>query len=228
MKHLPKQTFPRAIIASVVLACIIVPTVAFARDGDSTTNNTSDDSSSTVSDDKVTVSTAVTDKKSHAEAELRDKVEAKTAELRQKSEEQETELRQKLDDKKKQICEKQQSSINTVMDNMDKRRQNAFEHISKVSDAVQAFYVKKQLHVDNYNDLIAAIATAKAAADSAMKGQLSVPQLDCTSDHPRVDVQTFKDKRKASINANGAYRDAVKNLITAVKAALKTDKGDAS
>ncbi|MDB5176513.1 MAG: hypothetical protein JWN75_181 [Candidatus Saccharibacteria bacterium] len=216
MKHLRKQTLTRVIIASITLAIIIVPTVAFARGGEQT-----EIESTSSSKGKVNVSTVVTDQKSRAEVEIRDKLETEKQEVQQKVAKLETEAKQKLDDTKRQICEKQQSGINTVMENMDARRQKAFDHITTVSEAVQAFYTKKGLSVENYDSLVAAVTTAKSAAQAAMVTQQSVPTFHCSGDHPRADISDFKEKRAASIDANGAYRDAVKYLIKAVKTAVK-------
>ncbi|MCA9335206.1 hypothetical protein KC953_03625, partial [Candidatus Saccharibacteria bacterium] len=94
--------------------------------------------------------------------------------------------------------------------------------ISNVISAVEEFYQSKNLSVADYDTLVAEVNAAKTLAQDAVASQLAVPELDCDGDHPRADVENFKEKRDASIDAMKAYRDAVKKLVDAVKAAAES------
>jgi hypothetical protein len=201
----------RSLVIAIVFVAIALPTVAFAHDE----ATTSPSSSTTVSNHAKAEETA---------KQLNQKIEAQKQELQAKAETAKADLRQRLDDAKRKICDNHKTQINRVMDNMDKRRQNAFDRITQVATSVEDFYVKKQLTIANYADLVAKIDATKAVAQTAMTTQQSVPQLDCSGEHPRADVADFKEKRAGSITAMQAYRDAVKTLVSAVKTAAQTAK----
>ncbi len=206
-----KQTIKRILITGAALAFIGMPTMVAAEEA----NTSSPSPSSTVKP---------TDRTAKAREELQAKLEAQKQARQEKVEAVKTEAKERLEDAKKRACENHQTTINRLMDVMDKRRENAFDRITKISDAVQAFYVKKQLTVANYDDLVAAIAAAKTAAQTATASQLAIPALNCSGDHPRADVADFKEKRAGSIDAMRAYRDAVKELVKAVKTAAEAAK----
>lgn len=224
-----KQTLKRTIIASAAVMLLVTPSIASARggmdDGDSSevTNSTTSPSVSPTSSPKVDdrrVSRFETELRAQLQERSKEREAIKSREIEQEKEK----LHEKLDAKKKKVCENHVNTINRVMDTMNKRRQSAFDRITKVSEAVQAFYVKKGLTVENYDDLVAKVSAAKSIARSATEAQVAVPTLNCDGDHPRADVADFKEKRSASIDAVKAYRDAVKALVKAVKAAAETTK----
>jgi predicted transcriptional regulator len=164
------------------------------------------------------------DRKERFEAELNSQLSQMKQERRETVQANAQELKQRLDDAKKKVCEAHQTQINTLMNNMDKRRQNAFERIGSVSDAVQAYVTKNNLTVPNYADLVAKVDAAKTIAQTAMDAQQNTPEFDCSGEHPRADVTDFKSKRSDSIDAMKAYREAVRALVQAVKAVADTSK----
>lgn len=222
-----KQTLKRTIIASAAVMLLVTPSIASARggmdDGDSTETaspSVSPTSSPKVDDRKV--NRFETELRSQLQERSKEREAVKSKEVEQEKDKEK--LHEKLDAEKKKVCENHVNTINRVMDTMNKRRQSAFDRITKVSEAVQAFYVKKGLTVENYDDLVAQVSAAKSVAQSATEAQVAVPTLNCDGDHPRADVADFKEKRSASIDAVKAYRDAVKALVKAVKAAAETTK----
>lgn len=91
-------------------------------------------------------------------------------------------------------------------------------HIDSVYVKVQAFVADKSLTVDTYDTLVANANTAKAKA-AADIAALTPPTLDCTSATVATDVATFKVTATQTRTDLKAYRDAVKELFKAVKAA---------
>jgi chromosome segregation ATPase len=128
---------------------------------------------------------------------------------------------EKLDEAKKKVCEKRINTINRLKEKMDQRRQNVLNRITKISEATQTFYTDKQLIVTNYDELMAKVAAAKVVAESAVQSQQQIPSLDCNGEHPRAEVSEFKERHSTAIDAIKAYRDAVKELVRAVKAAVE-------
>lgn len=206
-----KQIIQKTIIASVLAALITVPAVSFAHDGVDHSNPAT-----------------TSEKRSEMAEQLRQKLDEQKQAMQEKMSSVKTEAKQRLDDSKKRICEKHQSTINNVIKNMGTRRQNTFDRIMKVSDAVQKFYSDKQLTSDNYTNLLEVVNDAKVAAQSSMTEQQSLPSIDCNGDHPKSDVADFRQKREVSVDAMRTYRDAVKQLTTTVKQAAQTTKGDAA
>lgn len=224
-----KYTLRRSIIAIAALLVIVAPAASAQDGGSGTATDSSETEVSSSPNASPTTSTDV--RRKQAESKLRDQLEQLKTE-RQAAQAtliaNKAELRQKLDDAKKKICENRQTQINHLMTVMDKRRQNAFDNISHISDAAQTFYTNKGLSVSGYNDLVAAVNAAKTAAQTAMQTQQAVPDFNCDGDHPRADVADFKEKRADSIDAMKAYRDAVKALIKAIKTAVNNETaGDA-
>jgi Tfp pilus assembly protein FimT len=158
--------------------------------------------------------------------ELREKVRSQKESAKAQLAEARSEARQKLTDAKRKACESHKSRINTTMGNMDSRRQRAYDHITKVYDAVEQYITDKNITVESYDELITSITNAKTAASEAMIAQQQAPELDCAGEQPRADIADFRLKRLSSIDAMQTYRQAVKDLISATKAAVKT--GDAS
>lgn len=156
------------------------------------------------------------------EAELRSKLEQKQKERTsalQQTERRELQVKrtEKLDEAKKKACEKNINNLNRLKEKMDQRRQNVLDRISKVSEAIQTFYIDKHLVVTNYDELVAKINAAKGLAESAIQSQQQIPSLNCNGDHPKAEVSTYKEKHAAAIDAMKAYRDAVKELARAIK-----------
>ena len=137
------------------------------------------------------------------------------------------ELTQRLEGAKKRACEARQDKLNDLMSKMDTRRESVFERITKVSDAVQQFVADKELSVPEYERLIANVNAAKVLAEATATEQKAVPDLDCSGEQPRADVDDFKQKRADSIDAMKAYRDAVKALAKAVRSVVVTEENAA-
>ncbi len=225
-----KQT---TIIATAIVS-LAVPVVAHAEENTgSTSGRTSGEQSQITS--KTTESTERATQLKKAEELAKQKRAAAEAEIKrareqaqQKAAERKASAEKKLDDTKRKVCDKREGQINTIMNKMDTRRQSAFDRITKVSEAAQAFYTKKNLTVENYSTLLATVTSTKAAAEASMNDQKSVPTFSCGSDQPKTELQTFKDKRSASIAAMKAYREAVKELVKAVKSTAKASEAKTS
>lgn len=135
---------------------------------------------------------------------------------------------ERLEGAKRKTCDTNQARINSTMTAMGDRRQHAYDHITKVYDAVKAFYATKKLSISDYDTRIASIYAAQTAAKSAMDTQQSVATFTCAGDNPRSAVADFKTKRRDSIDAMQTYRQSVKDLIQAVKTANTTAKASAA
>lgn len=211
-----KQTIKQTFIAGMAVA-LLVPAVASAQGGREGLAQTSNPVSESTE--------APADRTTKARQELQAKLDAQKAARQEKVESLRAEANERLDATKRKVCQTRQANINRIMTNMNNRRHNAFERITKISTAVQEFYTKKQLTVDNYDELLATLTAAQAAAQESMNAQESVPKLDCDGDRPKTSVANFKEKRSDSIDAMKAYRDAVKAFTEAVRTTARTAEG---
>ncbi|MBC7459325.1 hypothetical protein H7200_01260 [Candidatus Saccharibacteria bacterium] len=129
--------------------------------------------------------------------------------------------REKLESRKKAVCQNRQEKINSAMTNVGERSQNQFDRIGKIYEATVVFYNAKGLSVAGYDELVAKVNSAKAAAETAAQNLQSTPKLSCDSDGPKADVQAFRNKRLDKVEAFGSYRDAVKAFVKTVREAAK-------
>jgi hypothetical protein len=216
------HTLKRTIIVGTALTLLLAPSAVFAKDG---VTHAEDTPTTSPSASPTTSPEVDSHQRELAERTLEQKLDAAKTIRQAQVEDVKATLKAKLDDTSKKACENHSATINRLMTVMDKRRENAFATITKISDAVQKFYIEKQLSVSNYAALVAAVDAAKAAAQTATSAQTAIPQLDCSGEHPRADVSNFKSKRADSIDAMKAYRDAVKALVQAVKSSADQVKG---
>jgi hypothetical protein len=226
MSHM-KHTIKRTLITGAALAILVAPAVS-ARDGSSGSGSgsleteTEVHTSSTSPSPSLSSTVKIEDRKHEIETELHDQLEQQQEARQAKIGAKISELKQKLDDNKKKACDNHEATINRLMKVMDTRRQTAFDRIGQIATAVQQFKDKKQLTVENYDELVAKVAAAKSVAEQAIAAQQAIPNLNCDGDHPRADVTDFKLKKDTAKDAVRAYRDAVKALVKAVKTSAES------
>lgn len=194
-----KQAIKRT-VAAILSISLLVPVVASAHAGHDY--------------DEVPVA----DK---ANQEVQTLLQNKKRERVAKSDTQQAGLQERLDSSRKKICEHHKSSINTTIQRMNERRKNAFDRITKISDAVLTYSNKKSLSFVGYDAVVAKISAAKSAAKSMMDTQSATKMLNCDSERPRADMLAFTEKRLDSVDAMALYGESVKELITSVKQATK-------
>lgn len=221
----------KTIAASIfALSLVIAPSAVWARDEMRPDDPEREVRTATVSPSPTSSTPPPKDsddRQKRFEAELRGELEQKkkeraSSEQQTKSLEAQNKKTEKLDEAKKKACENNINTINRLKEKMDQRRQNVLNRITKISEAIQTFYNEKQLSVTNYDELVAKVSAAKAVAETAVQSQQQIPSLDCNGDHPRAEVSTYKERHSTAIDAVKAYRDAVKELVRAVKAVAES------
>lgn len=205
---------------ALLLSFVAIPQ-AHAITESETTDSTSPESSTT----------SETERKSReelkAEAEKRmAEAKARAAEIKAKAEANKAKRElaaQKLDAAKQRICEKRQTIITNVMTRMNNRGQKHLDLITAVSTKVQAFKNNKNLTVENYDTLLAAVESSKSAAQAAVDAVKNTQvEFKCDGTDPKGVASNFKEAVTAQNEALKAYRDSVKDLIKAVRQANGT------
>jgi len=194
---MPKTLFRSSLLgAAVVLIISLAPAAVFAHDGEHDGEDTS------------------THETMHT---LRDTVVSERDDRQQNRQNKLTEAKQK-------VCEVREKNITRIMNRSVARAEAQLGVFTKISDRVQAFYVKKGKTLSNYDELVAATNSAKAQAEADIASLKTLDEFDCSSDDPKGDASAFKEALETVRSDLKAYRTAVKNLIVGVKSVQSTAK----
>lgn len=157
-----------------------------------------------------------------AEAEKRaEAARAKAAEAKTRAQERSG---KKLEEVKLRVCQKREATINNLMTRLGNRGQKQLDMISTTSERLQAYKESKGLTVANYDSLLATTEAQKLAAQAAVDAAKSVQgSFKCDGSDPKSAADSFKQAMKVQHDAIKAYRDSVKELLTAIKQAQAAD-----
>lgn len=126
----------------------------------------------------------------------------------------------RLTEKRLKNCQTREKAINNIMGRIATRGEKHIGVFNKIAERTQAFYVSKGLSVSNYAELVAAVNTKKAAAESAVAAvKATSVEFKCDGSDPHGAGQVFKENLRKEKAALKEYKTAVKNLIRAVKSA---------
>lgn len=131
--------------------------------------------------------------------------------------------KEKLKEDKLKICQEREDHISSSMTGAASRGQEKITLFTKIAERTEAFYASKGKVLSNYDDLVAAVTSEKAAAQSAVDTvSAGSDDFKCDSDNPKATANLFKVDVKAMNEALKNYRTAVKNLIVGVKSVQST------
>ncbi len=124
----------------------------------------------------------------------------------------------KLETAKLKVCQHKEKQIDGTMARISDRGTKQINVFNKIAERVEAFYVKKGNTLPNYNDLVAAVNTKKAAAETAVaEVKASKAEFKCDGSDPHGAGSAFQANLKKEQTALKEYKTAVKNLIVGVK-----------
>ena len=125
---------------------------------------------------------------------------------------------------KKNVCKNRESSIKKIIERTATNGTHHYEMITKVYDNVKAFATKKNLDAAQFAAEFAAAdqaaTTAKAAIETA---RAAGDTFNCDVAAPKSAASVFLAAKKEQAAALKAYRDAVKELLVAVKSAVEKE-----
>jgi uncharacterized protein YukE len=200
---------------ALLLSLTAVP-LAYAVEGDDANAADSSTTQMTREELKAAAEKRMAEAKEKA-AKIKAETEARKAKLQQRAE--------KLSAAKLQICQKRETVINGVMSRMSSRGQKQLDLITAVSTKVQAFKNSKNITVADYDTLLAAVESSKATAQTAVDAVKNTQvEFKCDGSDPKGAGSSFREAVKAQDAALKAYRDAVKDLIKAVRQANGTNR----
>lgn len=128
------------------------------------------------------------------------------------------EHKQRLTDQKLKLClekstiiVKRSTQLGEMVTNMEKK-------FTSIVDGVKGYYVKRELTLVNYNELVAAIETKKNTLLPLVEvAKADVADFSCTGENPSEQLKKYKTDMQAVVTALQDYRKSIQNLIVAIK-----------
>ena len=159
----------------------------------------------------------------------REAAKQKAEKLREAAKDKAEQHKEKLKEDKLKICQEREDGINSSMAAVASRGQAKLNLFTKIAERTEAFYVSKGKVLANYDNLVAAVNSKKAAAQAAVDSVgSSNATFKCDGDDSKGTVREFKTKVKSMNEALKGYRTAVKNLIVGVKSVQGTTASEGS
>lgn len=116
-------------------------------------------------------------------------------------------------------CQHREKAINNIMNRIDTRGKNQLTLFNTIATRVESFYKSKSKTVGNYDQLVAALASARTKATIDLGSVHNNSTFSCSSSDPKGRVNEFQNYLKIEITDLKNYRTAIKNLIVAVASA---------
>lgn len=113
-------------------------------------------------------------------------------------------------------CEKRKAGIEARTAKVQLRAERQIAVFDKIAARVKAFAEEHDRKPANYEELVAAVETARAAAVEGAAEMEVTQAIDCAV-NPKGDITAFKASLKKEIAALKAYKTSIKNLIVGVK-----------
>lgn len=161
-------------------------------------------------------------------ASFREQAEARAKEAREAAEQKVEAIKQEVEERKatikKEVCERRQAQLKTVLPRLATGATSVKSSFDTVYSRVQGFYESGQLTVANYETLNANVAAAQAAAGTAIAAIESASfELDCENPDLGSQLDGYRAAVRNAQESLGAYRDALVQLISAMRAAQATE-----
>lgn len=212
-----------AVASSLVLSSLAIPTVSAAR----TVEDTTLPVPTTVSSDDGSTTNKSQEWRAAAEkriAEAKEKADAIKAEAKERQA-QRQQVGEKLSAAKQKVCQTRQTVIGNVMTRINDRGQRRLDLINAISTKVQDFKSTKNLTVADYDTLVSAVETSKATAQTAVDAVKNTQvEFKCDGNDPKGVGSAYQAAVKVQNDALKAYRDAVKDLVAAIKPTVDTGR----
>jgi hypothetical protein len=127
----------------------------------------------------------------------------------------------KLQGRNLENCQNREMAINSVMARVGDRGQKQLELVESIQGKIQSFYSNKNVSVLNYDELVSNIEAKKQLALTAINTVRTMNgSFSCSKDNPKGIATQFKSQASGQSSSIKDYRDAVRELATAIKVAL--------
>ncbi len=147
-----------------------------------------------------------------------DEFNKRRAEMRQRLDSIKQNVQEKLQGQRLQVCQQRQAKVNQTLDKITANARRQLLVVSTVQLRVENFYKDKKMSVANY-DQLAQTANAKRQAAEGVFDAVNGVNFDCQAQDGRNVGQNVKEVVSGERQALKEYRQAVKDLLLAVKQA---------
>lgn len=166
-------------------------------------------------------------------AQIREQASARAETARTDSEQRTTDIKQQIEERraqvKQEVCERRQAALTRTLPRSSRGATSVKKSMDTIYSRVVGFYESGQLTVENYEELVGNVETAKANADAAITTIDDYNfELDC--DNPQVGQQ-LDGYRLAVGGARTAlkeYKQSLVALISSMRAAASLELGEES
>ncbi|OGY22299.1 MAG: hypothetical protein A2126_03930 [Candidatus Woykebacteria bacterium GWB1_45_5] len=135
----------------------------------------------------------------------------------------------RLDQVKLKVCQKKQAGIKKRSQSLARRANLITNRFDRITTRVKEYYTNKLgskgVTIENYDQMVADIATKKEAVDVALKkAESTAKDFSCDSDNPKGQIQAFRQDMINVIRALKEYKKSVINFLVAVRTKAKNIK----
>lgn len=128
------------------------------------------------------------------------------------------ERKQHLADQKLKICEEKSGKIVERSKELRQRVLEMEKKFTSIVDGVKEYYVKKELTVAHYEELIAAIDEKEKALSPLLEtAKADMEAFSCAGENPSLQLKKYNEDMQSVLTALHDYRTSIKDLITAIK-----------
>ena len=139
----------------------------------------------------------------------------------------------RLADAKLTACQSREAAIQKRSEQLVKLATNMQDTFTSIASRVKEYYTTKVIPsgetVDNYDDLLATIASKQEAVATALaKTQSDAMAFSCTSDDPKGQLTQYRTNMQTVKSALKEYRTSIKDLIVAIRSLTGKTESSAS
>lgn len=228
------------VVAFAASAVVGLPSVGAVEDDSPTSSEVRDETEQETENENVETTELRTrtierlgeyeSKSAERARELQQKAEERAEELRAKAQELEQkreEVQTRLTERRLEACKKREERIGEIISKISEQGKRQLELFDKIADRTQAFYEAAGNTLDTYDELVAAVDSARSNAESAVIDvEAAGATFECDGTDPIGTAEAIKTNLRLRIESLKAYRTSVKNLIVGVKS-VQPDVDDA-
>lgn len=123
-------------------------------------------------------------------------------------------------------CQNKEKNINKYMLQITKRAELQLNLFGTIAERVQKYYTDNNLSLSNYDELVAAIETARTQAQNTFRAmETNGGSFSCEDSDPKAYTNQFKNSFNEAVDGLKAYKTAVRNLIVGVKSVAEASEG---
>lgn len=123
-------------------------------------------------------------------------------------------------------CQNREQTINSYMLRIGDRVQKQEQLFTNIADRVKQYYADNNLSVENYTELVTAVEGAEAQVQTSYQAMNQYRNaFRCNGEDPKGVALQFRSELQGQTDDLKAYKNAVRNLLVAVKTAAEAQEG---